>query len=85
MRCVGCGGRAVHQHHVVTRQHLKQYGGSPRDERNLVPVCLVCHFDHHSAGRRLPASALPPSVFEFVRELGIEWYIERYYGVLRAA
>jgi hypothetical protein len=69
-RCIcGCGGRAVHQHHVVTRQELRRHGGDPKDPRNLVPVALDCHGGHHSGAARLRLNRLPDSCFEYAVEL----------------
>jgi len=83
MHCVcGCGQRAVHQHHVVTRQEIRHHGGDPKDERNLVPVAFDCHGAHHSGAKRLLLSSLPDSVFEFAGELmggAAADYLARYY------
>lgn len=82
-RCLVCGGRAVHEHHVVYRQELRRRGGDPRDRRNLVPVCGRCHGDHHSAVRRIPLELLPGCVWVFAEELMGAYgrdYLARYYG-----
>lgn len=41
-------------------------------KRNLVPVSVRCHMEHHASGvrqRRLRLAALPDSVFEFAAEV----------------
>lgn len=84
-RCAnGCGHRAVHRHHAVYAQHIRQHGGSTRDPRALVPVCNGCHSAHHNAYRRLALTVLPDAVFEFAAELlggpGAHAYLARYYA-----
>jgi hypothetical protein len=85
-RCVcGCGRRAVQKHHVIYRQHLRQYGGSMKEKRNIVPMALECHGAHHSGARRLRLSRLPDGVFEYAVELmdgpgPAAYYLERYYS-----
>lgn len=69
-RCAcGCGARAAHGHHAITRQELRKHGGDPKDARNIVPMALDCHGGHHSGAARLHLSRLPDSVFEFAHEL----------------
>lgn len=65
----GCGQRAVHLHHCVTRQELRKHGGDADDERNLVPVAFACHGAHHGRSRPLPVHVLPSSVFDFAAEV----------------
>jgi hypothetical protein len=84
-RCIcGCGHRAVHPHHAVYQQHLRRYGGDPKDQRNIVPVAFDCHFAHHSGAKRLRLRDLPDSVFEFAVEIagaGVAYeLLGRYYA-----
>lgn len=72
----GCAGRAVAQHHVITRQELRRratvvfpYRELIEDPRNLVPVAFACHERHHSRFLPLKVMVLPDSVFEFAVEL----------------
>lgn len=79
----GCRDRAVHSHHVVTKEEIKRVhrttlreGHASRplkvllaDERNLVPAAHVCHGSHHAASQRYRLDMLPDSVFEFASEL----------------
>ncbi len=85
MKCVcGCGKRAVHQHHVIYQQHLRQHGGDDKDRRNLVPMAHRCHGTHHSGAHRLSLTRLPDSVFVFAEELlgpgGAYEYLRRRYA-----
>jgi hypothetical protein len=86
----GCAGRAVAQHHVITRQELRRrasvwypYRDLIQDPRNLVPVAFVCHERHHSRFLPLELRVLPDSVFEFAAELlggpAAHSYLARYY------
>lgn len=55
------------------------------DRRNLVPVSLTCHGNHHAGSHRYPLEALPDSVFEFaVEALGegpaYNWLARHYQG-----
>lgn len=96
MRCVcGCGQRAVHMHHAgLYVQDIRRVPGRDRGERsrlmadgrNLVPVALSCHADHHNASRRLPLECLPDGVFAFASWLlgpgpAYELLSRRYSGV----
>lgn len=86
MKCIcGCGKRAVHRHHAIYRQHLRQHGGDENDRRNLVPMAHRCHGTHHSGAWRLPLAVLPDSVYEFALELlgpgpAFEYLRRRYQG-----
>ena len=81
-RCIACPARAVHLHHVVTRQEIRRRGGDEGDPRNLIPLCLRCHGRHHSAFTRIPARLLPAGVRDFMEELMGPYapdYLARYY------
>lgn len=89
--CVMCGLPSVQDHHVVYVQELRRVRSeAPKtalreDDRNLVPVCLGCHAQHHNRAAPFPLSILPDSVFEFAREvLGVgpayEYLRRRYIG-----
>lgn len=69
-RCIcGCGARAVHRHHCVVESLVKRHGGDLRDARNLVPLAVRCHLNHHARARPLELRVLPDSVFVFAAEL----------------
>jgi hypothetical protein len=75
-----CEGR-LQAHHVVTQQHLRKRDlDCAWDRRIGVTVCERAHGRHHSAHERIPYDALPSEVVSFVGELGLDWYLERYYA-----
>lgn len=76
----GCGQRAAAKHHVIYQQEVRRCWRDKagrgarsippltkllRDERNLVPMALVCHSLHHSGSRKLALLKLPDGAFEF--------------------
>jgi hypothetical protein len=80
--CHDCEGE-LQAHHVVTQQHLRKHGLSEHawDRRIGVTLCELAHRRHHSARERLDVDSLPSEVVGFVKELGLDWYLERHYGV----
>ena len=87
----GCGDRAVHLHHCVTRAEIRRWtNGTGRsfaamtDARNLVPLAWDCHGSHHARARTLPLTMLPDSVFDFASELmgagSASVYLARHYS-----
>lgn len=82
-RCV-CGARAVHRHHIITRQVLRREGGDPRDERNLIDLCWDCHAAHHARSKPLPLRCLPDEAYDFADELmgpaAFDWLTRFYTG-----
>ena len=80
--CAVCGSRLfVEAHHVVYRQVVREIcresginSAVPEwDTRNALPVCKVCHAQHH--GRAIPIARVvliekAPLAFQFARELG---------------
>jgi hypothetical protein len=77
-RCVGCGARAVHRHHVVYRQHCRRYGLDADAPENLVTLCMRCHFQHHRCLPKLPVAVLPEETVAWVTEQ-LPWYLDRFY------
>lgn len=74
--------KKAHNHHVVYEQHVKDKGGSPKDPRNALALCLDCHFAHHKALPRIPTECLRDENIEFAFELlglAAPYYFERYY------
>ena len=45
--CYSCGQKAVTAHHHVPKS-LSNFLRC--DERNMVPICFICHFNHHKRG-----------------------------------
>lgn len=82
-QCALCG-HAVHvdAHHVIPEQTLRRNGldAYVMDTRNRLSLCRTHHRRHHDATRRLRRSELPDSVFEFARETGMGWWLEKHYG-----
>ena len=75
-----CEGE-LQAHHVVTQQHLrKRHLDCAWDRRIGVTVCERAHRRHHSAHERIPYDSLPTEVVGFVTDLGLDWYLERYYA-----
>lgn len=77
----------LHAHHVVTQQHLRKRGLSRHawDRRIGLTVCERGHRRHHSALERIPVDVLPAEVVGFVTDLGLGWYLERYYQASASA
>jgi len=88
MRCAVCGRRAVHRHHVLPKAVLRREGFAGRvlnDPRNLMELCMECHFGHENWRPRLARHLVPQSAWEFAAELG-DWAtarLERAYPVVR--
>lgn len=84
-----CGDQVGTQgHHVIEKSYLKRNGlGRLRwDQRNFMPLCQRHHSRHTGAFQRVPRHLLSAANWAFARELGLEWYLERYYpngGLLR--
>lgn len=77
MRCALCPRRAVHRHHVLAKGRLKRegYAGAVlRDPRNLMDLCLECHFGHENWRPRIARHLVPVAAWVFARELG-EWAV----------
>lgn len=76
-----CEGE-FHAHHVVTQQHLRKrgLGDWAWDRRIGVTLCERAHRRHHSGRERISIDVLPTEVVKFVESLGLDWYLERYYG-----
>lgn len=88
--CAICGRGPSQGHHVVTQAQLRTIARSKSldlqsllwDHRNRLAVCEACHFAHHQARRRIPLAVLRrhcPKVFQFARELDVEWWLDREY------
>jgi hypothetical protein len=83
---VACRG-PVQGHHIISRQTLRRLGFHEHllDRRNRLAVCEHRHEQHTSGFRPIPRRLLPGSVFEFAAELGLGWWLDRYYPFAEAA
>lgn len=81
-------------HHVLPQRYIRRWVDSQTrdteerevlkrrllyDTRNGVCLCRGCHDAHEKRMRPIPRRLLPAPAFEFVRELDLEWVIERFY------
>lgn len=69
-------------HHVIPAQALRRRGYPPSviwDVRNRMLLKRSTHHRHTVAVERVPRSALSPANWEFARELGLDWMLERDY------
>ena len=67
--------------HVIPQQTLRRHGHreSLWDVRNGVGACERAHRRHDNHQERWPRERLPGYVLEFAEELGLGWYMERFY------
>lgn len=81
--CVG----PVQGHHAVSKQALKKRGlfAYLWDLRNKVDVCEHRHEQHTSGFKPIPRDLLPPAVFEFAGDVGLRWWLDRFYPATEAA
>jgi hypothetical protein len=92
-RCAVCGADSdlgpvisvIDAHHVVSARECRSRGIPVYDPRNALPICRQDHEHHENAAKRIPRSVLTEENWEFAREHGLEWYIERYYPEAEAA
>jgi 5-methylcytosine-specific restriction endonuclease McrA len=55
-RCIVCGARAVHGHHVLP---VEKWPELTARAENIVALCHRCHVRHHSAMNRIRWDELP--------------------------
>lgn len=95
--CACCGRRPIFGHHVITQQQLRRHARAQGldlqallwDERNRLALCEACHLGHHRSMLPTPSGRLRrgllrqacPGVFDFARELELEWWLEREYPI----
>lgn len=88
--CEACGKHGpVTRHHVVHRQHVRNWHGDEWDPRNSMLVGdkfgrCTCHASHHLASRRIPLAKVPESALAFAVDLMGEHaaaaYFKRFYA-----
>ncbi len=79
-RCLRCGKRRwCQEHHVIWEQH-----GGTADPRNLVSLCLECHYGYHAGSRRIRVDQLPERCLDYAFERlgprGYSYLSRRYDG-----
>lgn len=81
-----CEGR-VEAHHVVTRQTLRKHGLEIEEWNvdNRMGLCERHHDRHHARSQPVQMELVPGVAVDFAFELGLEWWLERYYPADEAA
>lgn len=83
-RCLVCGKKAHHGHHVVPRQRIMRADHLTQEERELreydarqgIPICHTDHAAHELASRRIPRRCLPEAVIEWAYDNGFATTID---------
>ena len=77
--CIG----EVQGHHILSKQLLRRRGlfFEMLDHRNRLAVCEHRHEQHTTGYKPIPRAALPASVFEFAKELDLEWWLDKHYAL----
>lgn len=94
MKCVGCGGRAIHSHHLVKQQRIRKrhrtlehgLGHKPYaitralgDERLQVPLCGTCHPEVEDERKQV---TLPDGFWDAVDAYSLAPDLPRWIGTL---
>lgn len=81
-------------HHVLPQRVIRRYVRSLRlpvedakrllrsllwDPRNGICLDRRCHDKHESGFRPVPRELIPAKAFQFARELGLDWWLEKHY------
>lgn len=74
-------------HHVLSREILLRVAREQGldvldliyDARGGMVLCDLDHARHTNAFKRVPRSKLTPANWAFIRELKLNWWVERYY------
>ncbi len=77
----GCLG-PIQGHHLITKQALKKRGLEIHlwDIRNRLAVCERRHDLHTRRIEPISRDLIPPEAWEFADELGLRWWLERFYA-----
>lgn len=90
--CVVCGSTVdLKAHHVLPKREIKAYASANGldaaqlrsllwDPRNGLSLCERDHMRHERALVRVPLALIPAKAWQFARELGRDWLLERTYG-----
>lgn len=71
--------------HIIPKQTLRKMRFTPEvvwDPRNGIGACYKAHRRSDAALERFPVEYIPAEAWQFARELGLEWKLERQYGVV---
>lgn len=68
-------------HHILPKRVLKREGFEDRfwDTRNGLCLCELHHVRHERRLQAVPRSLLPEGAFAFAGEMGLGWWLERFY------
>ena len=80
-----CSG-VIQGHHAISKQALKRRSlhAFLWDVRNKVDVCTFRHEQITTNAKPLPADLLPDAVWAFAADVGLTWWVERFYPSERA-
>jgi len=56
----------IEAHHLVPRGNFGKRDEAIHSPHNIIPLCHVCHQDHHTTTRRVPRQVLTAAEEEFV-------------------
>ncbi len=72
--------RDIQGHHIIEKSALKNHGKREYiwDARNGMGLCGYHHPRHTHWRQRVPRELLPPAVYEFADEIGLQWLLDQY-------
>lgn len=72
----------VQGHHVLPQRVLKREGYEARlwDPRNGIGLCELHHTRHERRLAVVPLLLLPDAAIAFAEEVGLGWWLERFYA-----
>lgn len=73
--------REIQGHHILPKNALKRRNLEEHlwDERNGVGLCEYHHGRHTNYVERMPRDLLPPVVYDFAAEIGVDYLIDYEY------
>lgn len=69
-------------HHILPKRVLRCEGYEDRfwAVPNGLVLCEFHHMSHENRSRVIDAALLPSTAWAFARDLGMDWWLERFYG-----
>lgn len=69
-------------HHILPKRVLRREGHEDRfwAVPNGLVLCEFHHMSHENRSRVVPAAALSQEAWSFARDLGLDWWLERFYA-----